>query len=65
MSLGALEVGIGRYGRRRGACSGNVWPAGRWRAARVGLAAYGAAEEGRTTRSKSNTEMITQDLENQ
>ena len=31
MPIGALEVGIGRYGRRRDACSGNAWPAGRWR----------------------------------
>ena len=49
MSLGALEVGMGRYDRRRDACSGNAWPAGRRRAARVGTAAYGAAEGGRTT----------------
>jgi len=40
MSLGALEVGMGRYDRRRDACSGNAWPAGRRRAARVGAAAY-------------------------
>ena len=49
MSLGALEIGMGRYDRRRDACSGNAWPAGRRRAARDETAAYGAAEGGRTT----------------
>jgi len=49
MLPGALEVGMGRYDRRRDACSGNAWPVGRRRAARVGTAAYGAVEEGGTT----------------
>ena len=47
--MGALEVGMGRYDRRRDVYSGNAWPAGRRRAARDGTAAYGAAEGGRTT----------------
>ena len=58
MSLGALKVGMGRYDRRRDACSGNAWPAGRRRAARDGTAAYGAAEEGRRE-TTNNTELIT------
>jgi hypothetical protein len=49
MSLGALKVGMGRYGKRRDAYSRNAWPVGWRRAARVGAAVYRAAEEGRTT----------------
>jgi len=64
MSLGALESEYRRYGRRRGACSGNAWPAGRRRAAKGRRAAYRAAEERRTTRGKRITEMLAQDLEN-
>ena len=41
--MGALEIEMGRYGRRRDVCSRNAWPAGWQRAARVGAAVYRAA----------------------
>ena len=65
MSLGALEVGMGRYDRRRDACSGNTWPAGRRRAARVGRQRTELQREEGRRETKNNTELITQNLENQ
>jgi len=56
---------MGRYDRRRDACSGNAWPIGRRRAARVGRQRTELQREEGRREIKKNTELITQNLENQ